>query len=439
MTPLLTVAVTVPDDGHTAAYFTALALRLHHPEAAAPLRTPRRPRDPDAPAASALRGSPGCGTPPATGSAARPCGTWRSARPAPSGCCAWELRVAAGARRGRPPPLLRRRASRARDLLQGPPAEDDLCTVHTHRDPVFDGASFGTWGCDPRGAEADAPPFEIGMQDLGLFACRREAWAGFNPRLRGTARRRGTCTRSTGRRGRGCCACPSSAGRAAGPPSPSLPIRPHCAATGSSRGRRAGLAVEPVVDHCREVYGDAVDGWVAEHAAERGHALDYFDAVFCVNSDAEPFRWVAASRHFRRLGADGIVRRLPAAVVAGDPAARARAVPPAGGGTGAAARAFACARLRGRRRLLPRRGDVAAGTCWGELADRRWTCVCWVGVRWRITRGCSTGCCPNCRRGEGRLRVWVRAHGGLGGVLGACGFGEGVVRVAPAVSVRVGC
>lgn len=28
-------------------------------------------------------------------------------------------------------------------------------------------------------------PFEIGMQGLGIFTCRRDAWLGFNPRFRG--------------------------------------------------------------------------------------------------------------------------------------------------------------------------------------------------------------------------------------------------------------
>ena len=34
-------------------------------------------------------------------------------------------------------------------------------------------------------SEIDAPAFEIPMQGLGLFACRRAAWVGFNTRFRG--------------------------------------------------------------------------------------------------------------------------------------------------------------------------------------------------------------------------------------------------------------
>jgi len=44
---------------------------------------------------------------------------------------------------------------------------------------------YGTWDVNPAGADPDQPPFEIPMQGLGLFACRREAWPGFNPAFRG--------------------------------------------------------------------------------------------------------------------------------------------------------------------------------------------------------------------------------------------------------------
>jgi hypothetical protein len=44
---------------------------------------------------------------------------------------------------------------------------------------------YGTWECDERGIDPEAPPFEIPMQGMGLFACRREAWPGFNRMFRG--------------------------------------------------------------------------------------------------------------------------------------------------------------------------------------------------------------------------------------------------------------
>ncbi len=72
-----------------------------------------------------------------------------------------------------------------RDLLQGPLVYDDLTTISTHFDPVWRAGMYGTWATDPRGQDPDGEPFEIPMQGLGVFACRRAAWPGFNPRFRG--------------------------------------------------------------------------------------------------------------------------------------------------------------------------------------------------------------------------------------------------------------
>ena len=72
-----------------------------------------------------------------------------------------------------------------RDLLQGPLVYDDLKTFSTHFDPVWRAGMYGTWATDPRGQDPDGEPFDIPMQGLGVFACRRAAWPGFNPRFRG--------------------------------------------------------------------------------------------------------------------------------------------------------------------------------------------------------------------------------------------------------------
>jgi len=44
---------------------------------------------------------------------------------------------------------------------------------------------FGTWGYDKRGNNPYGNPFEIEMHGLGMFACRTEAWLGFNENFRG--------------------------------------------------------------------------------------------------------------------------------------------------------------------------------------------------------------------------------------------------------------
>jgi hypothetical protein len=71
------------------------------------------------------------------------------------------------------------------DLLQGPLIYDNLEKLATHFHPQWRAGMYGYWEMDERGAELDAPPFDIPMQGLGLFACRRAAWPGFNPRFRG--------------------------------------------------------------------------------------------------------------------------------------------------------------------------------------------------------------------------------------------------------------
>ena len=71
------------------------------------------------------------------------------------------------------------------DLLQGPLVYDDGEMISTHLDPVWRDEFWGIWATDPRGLDPEGEPFEIPMQGLGAFACRRSAWRGFNPLFRG--------------------------------------------------------------------------------------------------------------------------------------------------------------------------------------------------------------------------------------------------------------
>jgi len=71
------------------------------------------------------------------------------------------------------------------DLLQGPLLYDDLAAMASHLNPVWREGMYGCWECDERAKDPDAPPFDIPMQGLGLFACRRTVWPGFNARFRG--------------------------------------------------------------------------------------------------------------------------------------------------------------------------------------------------------------------------------------------------------------
>jgi hypothetical protein len=71
------------------------------------------------------------------------------------------------------------------DLLQGPVVYDDLETISTHFEPVWRDQMWGTWATDPRGHDPEGEPFEIPMQGMGAFSCRKGAWPGFNPKFRG--------------------------------------------------------------------------------------------------------------------------------------------------------------------------------------------------------------------------------------------------------------
>ena len=71
------------------------------------------------------------------------------------------------------------------DLLQGPLVYDDLQTISTHFEPVWRGEMWGIWATDPRGQDPEGEPFEIPMQGMGAFSCRKGAWPGFNPMFRG--------------------------------------------------------------------------------------------------------------------------------------------------------------------------------------------------------------------------------------------------------------
>ncbi|QIG48185.1 glycosyltransferase [Nordella sp. HKS 07] len=71
------------------------------------------------------------------------------------------------------------------DLIQGPMISNDLTKVSTHWSEGWRDGMFGQWAKDLGGLESDGQPFEIPLQGLGVFACRRRAWPGFNPAFRG--------------------------------------------------------------------------------------------------------------------------------------------------------------------------------------------------------------------------------------------------------------
>ena len=93
-----------------------------------------------------------------------------------------------------------------RDLLQGPMLADDLESISTHQEPVWANEMWGIWATDPRGLDPEGEPFEIPMQGLGVFSCRKDVWPGFHPAFRGFGGEEGYIHEKVRQRG-GRCLC----------------------------------------------------------------------------------------------------------------------------------------------------------------------------------------------------------------------------------------
>lgn len=71
------------------------------------------------------------------------------------------------------------------NLIQGPLVYDDLQGISTHFKEEWDCQMFGKWETDERGSNPANEPFEIPMQGLGVFSCRKSAWLGFSKNFKG--------------------------------------------------------------------------------------------------------------------------------------------------------------------------------------------------------------------------------------------------------------
>jgi hypothetical protein len=204
------------------------------------------------------------------------------------------------------------------DMLQGPLLSDAMEILATHFKPEWGVGMYGHWGIDERINDPDCEPFEIGMNGLGVFACRRDAWPGINSRFRAFGAEEGYLHEKV-RRGGGRVLC-----------HPQLRwlhrfIRPLGAPYGTARldmlrnyligWRELGWDVEPVVGHYRELFAEidepaAGEEMLAAAAREAAGPLGFFDGVFCLNRDRDDARWVEARRRHRLLDADWQVERF---------------------------------------------------------------------------------------------------------------------------------
>lgn len=205
------------------------------------------------------------------------------------------------------------------DLVQGPLLADDLTTVTgTHFAPKWGAGMYGQWDTDERANTLDGAPFEIEMQGLGVFACRREAWPGLNPRFRGFGGEEGYLHEKIRRNG----------GRVLCLPSLAWVHR---------FGRPKGTSYELTwLDRIRNYHiGWQELGWdpaaIAEHFSDHlGHEaaqllcgqatnqlanpFNFFDAIFCLNVDDQRERWAQVTERFKILDIAWRVERFPAIV-----------------------------------------------------------------------------------------------------------------------------
>ena len=184
----LTIGMAVYDD-FNGVYFSVQALRLYHPEVLRDvdiLVVDNNPHGPDGSDLAALAEQVGFRYVPfdaVQGTAAPRDRVFREADTPWVMCMDCHVMF--------PPGVLRKLLDYAADnpdspdLLQGPLLDDSLGLISTHFRPSWQGWMFGEWDTDNRGCNPEGAPFDIPMQGLGVFGCRRDAWPGFNPRFRG--------------------------------------------------------------------------------------------------------------------------------------------------------------------------------------------------------------------------------------------------------------
>jgi hypothetical protein len=127
---------------------------------------------------------------------------------------------------------------------------------------------WGIWATDPRGTDPNGEPFEIPMQGMGVFSCRRTAWPGFNPLFRGFGGEEGYIHEKFRQAGARCLCLPwlrwtHRFGRPAGVPYPlTVEEKLRNYVIGFAE---LGLDLTPVLAHFAE---HLPEGRVAEVAAE---------------------------------------------------------------------------------------------------------------------------------------------------------------------------
>ena len=191
-------------------------------------------------------------------------------------------------------------------------------------EPEWSAGMFGRWARDPRYDGPEGGPFEIDLNGLGVFACRRDAWPGLNPRLRGFGGEEGYLHEKVRQRG-GRVLCLPALGWV------HRFERPAGIAYGLSWAdrvrnyrfawRELGWDDEPVLAHFRNYLGapDQVEPMLAQIEREVSSPFSHFDAIFCLNRADQPERRLDAQRRFEALDIGWRVEWIAATVTPDNP------------------------------------------------------------------------------------------------------------------------
>jgi hypothetical protein len=209
----------------------------------------------------------------------------------------------------------------SRDMLQGPLLADDLVTVvGTHFAPKWGAGIYGQWDTDERIHEAGGQPFEIEMQGLGLFACRRDAWPGFNPRFRGFGGEEGYLHEKVRQHGGRVMCLPALAWahRFGRPNGPSYDVAWLDRVRNYYIGwDEIGWDVAQIEEAFRDLLNpEAAEILLAQAANQCANPFRFFDGIFCLNLDGQPERWAKMIERFKLLDIGWRVERFPAIAAA---------------------------------------------------------------------------------------------------------------------------
>ncbi len=202
------------------------------------------------------------------------------------------------------------------DLYQGPLLYDNLKKISTHMNPVWWDGLYGQWGLDERGSDASGHPFEIPMQGLALFACRKDAWLGFNPRFMGFGGEEGYIHEKFRQAGRKTLCLPFLRWmhRFDKPFGVTYPTEWETRIRNYMIGfDELNLDQQPILDYYSEHIGEKfAETAYSDAKREIANPFHYFDAIYCINVDSDSRRWAEMVGRFSLLRIENRVVRFSA-------------------------------------------------------------------------------------------------------------------------------